>query len=185
MNHCPTRPRRMHDAVPAGLTQSTWDQGALDLWEGAGSLPRKEADGASRVLTVHMANAAGPPGRGRYTPTKSPWRETPAPKVLTPGPLLTAFPDRVYAEAWRPHPGAGRCKHRFPTSPTFRNWLLESASRLGLPDLTTRPAQPLWPDPGPNRSVTARNKELCLLSHSAGALHTALVVLSLALPAKH
>ena len=53
MNHCPTRPRRMHDAVPAGLTQSTHPGAPWTPGEGAGSLPRKEADGASRPDCAH------------------------------------------------------------------------------------------------------------------------------------
>lgn len=75
-----------------------------------------------RILTVCMATAAGPPGRGQHTPTTA-LRRDPRPAVLTPGPY-SQLPDcGVYAEAWGPHPGAGRWKHCFPNvAPPPGNW---------------------------------------------------------------
>lgn len=75
MNHRPARPARTQDAAPAGprrggmagLTQSTHPGAPWTPGVGGSSLPRNEADRATRP--DRTATAAGPPGQGRHTQT--------------------------------------------------------------------------------------------------------------------
>lgn len=152
---------------------------------GGSSLPRNKADKATRP--DRTATAAGPPGRGGHTQTAALRPPSCGPHSW---PLTHSFQTvGSTLKPGDPTPGPAAGSSAFPTSLLLQE-TGRGSGRSGCWNLRAAPDSqidqclvwPLWLDPDPDGSVTARNKEPCFLLHNMERFtRSSWLILSLAL----